>query len=35
MDAFRLVVRSGLRPMLGYFLAWAVVTFRPAVSGSP
>ena len=26
-DAFRLVVRSGLRPMLGYFLAWAVVTF--------
>ncbi|GAA1570158.1 hypothetical protein GCM10009804_28300 [Kribbella hippodromi] len=27
MDAFRLVVRSGLRPMLGYFLAWAVVTF--------
>jgi hypothetical protein len=31
MDAFRLVVRSGLRPMLGYFLAWAVVTF--AASG--
>ncbi|WP_344219112.1 hypothetical protein [Kribbella sancticallisti] len=27
MDAFRLVVRSGLRPMLGYFLAWAAVTF--------
>lgn len=27
MNAFRLVVRSGLRPMLGYFLAWAVVTF--------
>ncbi|TDW19093.1 hypothetical protein [Kribbella kalugense] len=27
VDAFRLVVRSGLRPMLGYFLAWAVVTF--------
>ncbi len=27
MDAFRLVVRSGIRPMLGYFLAWAVVTF--------
>jgi hypothetical protein len=26
-DAFRLVVRSGLRPMLGYFLAWAIVTF--------
>ena len=26
-NAFRLVVRSGLRPMLGYFLAWAVVTF--------
>ncbi|MEV6411276.1 hypothetical protein [Kribbella sp. NPDC051718] len=26
-EAFRLVVRSGLRPMLGYFLAWAVVTF--------
>ncbi|WP_238355417.1 hypothetical protein [Kribbella sandramycini] len=26
-DAFRLVIRSGLRPMLGYFLAWAVVTF--------
>ncbi len=26
-DAFRLVVRSGLRPLLGYFLAWAVVTF--------
>lgn len=31
VDAFRLVVRSGLRPMLGYFLAWAVVTF--AASG--
>jgi len=27
VEAFRLVVRSGLRPMLGYFLAWAVVTF--------
>jgi hypothetical protein len=27
VQAFRLVVRSGLRPMLGYFLAWAVVTF--------
>jgi hypothetical protein len=27
MDAFRLVVRSGLRPLLGYFLAWAVVTY--------
>ena len=27
MDAFRLVIRSGVRPMLGYFLAWAVVTF--------
>jgi hypothetical protein len=27
MDAFRLVVRSGVRPMLGYFLAWAIVTF--------
>ncbi|HEY3557833.1 MAG TPA: hypothetical protein VGL05_10230 [Kribbella sp.] len=27
LEAFRLVVRSGLRPMLGYFLAWAVVTF--------
>lgn len=27
INAFRLVVRSGLRPMLGYFLAWAVVTF--------
>jgi hypothetical protein len=26
-NAFRLVARSGLRPMLGYFLAWAVVTF--------
>ena len=26
-DAFRLVVRSGLRPLLGYFLAWAVVTY--------
>ena len=31
VEAFRLVVRSGLRPMLGYFLAWAVVTF--AASG--
>ncbi len=31
LEAFRLVVRSGLRPMLGYFLAWAVVTF--AASG--
>ncbi|MFD7160383.1 hypothetical protein ACFV9C_37735 [Kribbella sp. NPDC059898] len=31
VQAFRLVVRSGLRPMLGYFLAWAVVTF--AASG--
>jgi len=27
MDAFRLVIRSGVRPMLGYFLAWAIVTF--------
>ncbi|WP_238350624.1 hypothetical protein [Kribbella shirazensis] len=27
VEAFRLVVRSGLRPMLGYFLAWAIVTF--------
>ncbi|TCC04480.1 hypothetical protein E0H45_34095 [Kribbella soli] len=27
LEAFRLVIRSGLRPMLGYFLAWAVVTF--------
>ena len=27
LEAFRLVVRSGRRPMLGYFLAWAVVTF--------
>ncbi|MDX6284060.1 MAG: hypothetical protein QOH03_5131 [Kribbellaceae bacterium] len=27
VQAFRLVVRSGLRPLLGYFLAWAVVTF--------
>ncbi|WP_245360597.1 hypothetical protein [Kribbella aluminosa] len=27
MNALRLVLRSGLRPMLGYFLAWAVVTF--------
>jgi hypothetical protein len=27
VEAFRLVARSGLRPMLGYFLAWAVVTF--------
>ncbi|MEV6282935.1 hypothetical protein [Kribbella sp. NPDC051770] len=26
-DAFRLVARSGIRPMLGYFLAWAVVTY--------
>lgn len=26
-DALRLVIRSGLRPVLGYFLAWAVVTF--------
>jgi hypothetical protein len=31
LEAFRLVVRSGLRPMLGYFLAWAVITF--AASG--
>ncbi|HWD77586.1 MAG TPA: hypothetical protein VG497_01845 [Kribbella sp.] len=31
VEAFRLVVRSGLRPMLGYFLAWAIVTF--AASG--
>lgn len=31
MDAFRLVARSGVRPLLGYFLAWAVVTF--AASG--
>ncbi len=27
VSAFRLVVRSGIRPMLGYFLAWAVVTY--------
>jgi hypothetical protein len=26
-NAFRLVARSGIRPMLGYFLAWAVVTY--------
>lgn len=26
-DAFRLVARSGIRPMLGYFLAWAVVNW--------
>ncbi|WP_432945196.1 hypothetical protein ACQPXM_04915 [Kribbella sp. CA-253562] len=26
-DAFRLVARSGIRPMLGYFLAWAIVTY--------
>jgi hypothetical protein len=25
--AFRMVARSGIRPMLGYFLAWAVVTY--------
>ncbi|WP_405064603.1 hypothetical protein OG474_21340 [Kribbella sp. NBC_01505] len=31
VNAFRLVIRSGVRPMLGYFLAWAVVTF--AASG--
>lgn len=27
ISAFRLVARSGIRPMLGYFLAWAVVTY--------
>jgi hypothetical protein len=27
VSAFRLVARSGIRPMLGYFLAWAVVTY--------
>jgi hypothetical protein len=27
VSALRLVVRSGIRPMLGYFLAWAVVTY--------
>ncbi|ADB30080.1 hypothetical protein Kfla_0975 [Kribbella flavida DSM 17836] len=27
VNAFRLVARSGIRPLLGYFLAWAVVTF--------
>ncbi len=33
ISAFRLVARSGIRPMLGYFLAWAVVTYVAAEVG--
>ncbi|MFC0629221.1 hypothetical protein [Kribbella deserti] len=32
-DAFRLVARSGIRPMLGYFLAWAIITWCAGAIG--